>query len=64
MAGVEFADEAVQVQRRLPDIEQEGAAGTGADNGSRSIDGGVITLVAGAAAVEFAGTNLHFRKSR
>ena len=55
---VETADQAVEVERRFPDLEEQVAARTTASNASGAIDGGIVSLVLGAAAFELAGSDL------
>ena len=57
--GVELADQAVELERRLPDVGQEIASGTVAADPSPALRDGVIALVAGATAGEAAGSDLH-----
>ena len=51
---VEATDELVQPEGRVPDLEQQVAALASADDPAGAIHGGIVPLVAGAAAVELA----------
>jgi hypothetical protein len=57
--GVETADQMVQMQGGFPDFKHQAASRAGAPYGAEPIDRGVVSLVAGAAAVKFAGSDLH-----
>src|ERR1035441_8087274 len=56
---IETPDQRVQPQGRVPDLKHQAASRATAPYGPRSIHRGVVSLVAGAAAVEFAGSDLH-----
>jgi len=58
VAGVEFADKLIEPEGRLPDIEQQPAAGAPAYDSALAVDRGIVPLVFGAAAIEFAGADL------
>ena len=52
--GIEVADELIEPEGRLPDFEQQAAPRAASLMGRAAIDGGIVTLVAPAAAVELA----------
>jgi hypothetical protein len=54
---IESPDELVELQRGLPDLEQQYAPRAAADDTALAVDSGIVPLVFGAAAVEFAGAN-------
>jgi hypothetical protein len=56
--GIEAADQLVQLDGSLPDLEEKIAALAGADDSALAVDGWIVTLVPGAAAVEFARSDL------
>jgi len=58
MAGVERANEPVELQRGFPNLEQQTAALASVANSAPAIDGWVILLVAAAPAIEFARADL------
>ena len=48
MIRIELSNKLIQFQRSLPDLKQQGAAGTGAANPARPIDCRVVAFVPGA----------------
>jgi hypothetical protein len=58
VVGIELPDELVQLQRRLPDLKQQITARAPAFDAALALDGGIIPLMPGAAALEFAGADL------
>lgn len=53
MLRVESADELIEFERRLPNIEEQGAAQASALDTALPVYSGVVALMSGAAAVKF-----------
>jgi hypothetical protein len=56
--GVELANELIELEGGLPDLEKEVASRAAAAYGALAIDRGVISSVPGATAVELSGSDL------
>lgn len=58
MAGVEFANQLIQLKGCFPDVVQQEAAGAAAFDPAFAIDSGIVPFMFGTAAVEFARADL------
>ena len=58
VTGIEFADQLVQLQRCLPDVEQKLAALASAFDGAGAVDRGIVAFVLAAAAIKLSGSYL------
>jgi hypothetical protein len=56
--GVEPADQLIELEGRLPNIEKQAAPRATAPDAALPVDGGIISLVPGAASFELSGSDL------
>jgi hypothetical protein len=60
MAGVELADQLIQIEGGLPDLEEQLTALASTFYGALPVDWWVVSLVSGAAALELSGSDLQW----
>jgi hypothetical protein len=61
---IEPADQLVELERGLPNVAEQAAARASAPYAATAIDGGVVTLVLGATALELPGSDFQTRSRR
>jgi len=61
---IEPADQLVELERGLPNIAEEAAARASSADAAAAIDGGVVTFVLGATALELPGSDSQTRSRR